>query len=133
MCLQFIGILKQLHSTPTQLSASLLPLQGRGCEHFPRKLRCAVREAHIHQQLRQPAAGGVVALEAVGKLWVAQQFWQALPQRLASPASKHTGVGSGALTSAGQSHHHGPANSSCTGKLVPYTDKQPSASVPRVV
>lgn len=103
-----IWILKQLNSNPTQLSVSLLSLQGRGGEHVPRQLRRAVGEAHIDQQLRQPAAGRVVALEAVGELWVAQQLWQALPQRLASPASNHTqgSSGSGARTSAAQSHQH---------------------------
>lgn len=62
-----------------------LPLQRRRLQHLARQLRRGVGEAHVCEQLREPAARGVVRLEARGERGVAQQLGQALAQRLARP------------------------------------------------
>ena len=71
-----------------QCVAPLLALQRRRLQHLRGQLRCRLGEAHVDEKLCQPAARGVVALEARGEAGVAQQLGQALAERLACPADR---------------------------------------------
>jgi hypothetical protein len=73
-------------------AAALLALQWCRLQHLVGQLRRGLGEAYVDQQLRQPAARGVVALEARGEAGVAQQLGQALAQRLARSAGGVSGM-----------------------------------------